>query len=96
MTSNEFRVIKEIVQPDNRGRISLGTEVKLKTYRALTNDLGQILLEPVVTIPEREVWLFENTETLANLKQGLQESAMGKGEYLGSFAEYADLEIEEE
>ena len=96
MASYEFRVIKEIVQLDNRGRISLGTEVKLKTYRALTNDLGQILLEPVVTIPEREVWLFENADTLANVKQGLQESAMGKGEYLGSFAEYADLGIKEE
>jgi len=55
----------EIVQPDSRGRISFGTAIKNKTYRILTNELGQILLEPIVTIPKRERWLFENPEALA-------------------------------
>ena len=48
-----------------------------------------------VSIPESERWLFENPEALAAVKQGLKESAEGKGEYLGSFAQYADLEIDE-
>ena len=52
--------------------------------------------EKIISIPESERWLFENPEALAAVKQGLKESAEGKGEYLGSFAQYADLEIEEE
>jgi len=48
-----------------------------------------------VSIPESERWLFENPEALAAVKQGLQESAERKGEYIGSFAQYADLEIDE-
>lgn len=96
MANAGFRVIKEIIQPDSRGRISLGTEAKSKTYRVLTNDLGQILLEPVVAIPESEAWLFKNPEALSAVKQGLQESAEGLTTSLGSFAEYADLALEEE
>jgi len=47
--------------------------------------------EKIISIPESERWLFENPEALAAVKQGLKESAEGKGEYLGSFAQYADL-----
>jgi hypothetical protein len=95
MLETEFRVIEEVVQTDSHGNIALETGIKSKTYRVLTNDLGQILLEPIVDIPERERWLFENPEALAAVKQGLKDSAEGKGEYLGSFAEYADLEIDD-
>lgn len=95
MANPKFRVMKEIIQPDSRGRIYLGSEVSSKLYRALTNDLGQILLEPVVTIPEREAWLFKNSEALEAVEQGLQESAMDKGEYLGSFAEDSELTIQQ-
>jgi hypothetical protein len=96
MPNTGFQVVKEMVQPDSRGRISLGTEVKSKTYRVLANDLGQILLEPVVAVPEREAWLFQNPEALSAVRQGLQESAEGLGTSLGSFAEYAELSLEDE
>ena len=96
MANTEFRIIKEIVQPDSRGRISLGAEVKLKTYRASVNDLGQILIEQVITIPEQEAWLFHNPEALNAVKQGLQESASGQATSLGSFGKYADLAIDDE
>lgn len=96
MLETEFRVIEEVVQSDSQGNIALETGIKSKTYRVLTNDLGQILLEPIVDIPERERWLFENPEALAAVKQGLKEAAEGKGEYIGSFAQYADLEIDDE
>ena len=57
-----------------------------------------INLEPIVPIPipERERWLFENPEALAAVKEGLKDSAEGKGEYIGSFSQYADLELDEE
>lgn len=95
MANTEFRVMKDIVQPDSRGRIYLGSAVASKLYRASTNNLGQILLEPVVAIPEREAWLFENPEALSAVKQGLQESAEGLATSLGSFAEYADGSLPE-
>lgn len=96
MLNTNFRIIKEAIRTDDRGRITIGNEAKGKTYQVLVNDLGQILLEPVITIPERERWLFENPEALASVKQGLKESAEGKAKYLGSFAQYADLEIDDE
>ena len=95
MPNSNFRTIKEAIRTDDRGRITIGTEAKGKTYQVLVNDLGQILLEPVITIPERERWLFENPEALASVKQGLKESAAGETHYLGSFAQYADLEIDD-
>lgn len=96
MSQTEFRVVKDIIQPDNRGRISLGTQVSEKTYRMLTNELGEILLVPVVAIPERERWLFNNSEALNAVKQGLRESAENQNIETMSFAEYADLELEDE
>jgi len=96
MSKTEFRVMEEVVQSDSQGNIAIETGITSKTYRVLTNDLGQILLEPIVDIPERERWLFENPEALAAVKQGLKEAAEGKGEYIGSFAQYADLEIDDE
>ena len=51
MLDTEFRVIEEVVQSDSQGNIALETGIKSKTYRVLTNDLGQILLEPIVNIP---------------------------------------------
>jgi excisionase family DNA binding protein len=95
MPNTEFQVVKEMVQPDSRGRISLGTEVKSKTYRVLANDLGQILLEPVVAVPEREAWLFQNPGALSAVEKGLQESADGLGTSLGSFAEDQELTIQQ-
>lgn len=96
MTKTGFRVIQEAVQPDPQGYICLGNQLKLTTYRVLINDLGQILLEPIAPIPESEVWLHTSPEALALVKQGITESAEQKGSYLGSFAEYASLMIEEQ
>jgi hypothetical protein len=35
------------------------------------------------------VWLYENSQALASVKQGLRESAEGKSVYRGSFASHA-------
>jgi hypothetical protein len=35
------------------------------------------------------MWLYENPQALASVKQGLRESAEGKSVYRGSFAKYA-------
>ncbi len=59
----------------------------------MVNDAGQILLDPVVSIPERELWLWQNPSALASVQRGIQQSAAGESHELGSFAQYADFEV---
>jgi len=59
-----------------------------------TNDACQILLSPEVAVPLHEVWLYKNHEALASVRRGLQQAAEGKVHDLGSFAKYADDEVE--
>ena len=95
MSDRDFQEVKDVVRPDSRGRLTLGQVVKAKSYRVMVNDIGQILLDPVVSIPEQELWLWQNLDALASVQRGIEQSAAGKGRYLGDFAQYADLEIED-
>jgi len=73
---------------DSRKRISLtkllptGKISSLKAYRE--ND--RIILEPMVEIPAREIWLFENKAALEKVKKGLTQKGKIKR---GSFTKYA-------
>jgi hypothetical protein len=58
------------------------------------NDVGQILLSPEIGVPLHEAWLYKNPEALASVRRGLQDAAEGKVRDLGSFAEFADDEID--
>jgi hypothetical protein len=95
MQERDFREIKKVAQSDSRGRLTLGQVVKGKSYRVMINDEGQILLDPVVRIPERELWLWQNAEALASVKRGIEQTSVEQGRDLGDFSQYADLEIED-
>jgi hypothetical protein len=95
MQERDFREIKKVAQSDSRGRLTLGQVVKGKSYRVMINDEGQILLDPVVRIPERELWLWQNAEALASVKRGIKQTSVEQGRDLGDFSQYADLEIED-
>lgn len=95
MAEPNFQVVKDVVHSDSRGRLTLGQVAKAKSYRVSVNEAGQILLDPVVSIPERELWLWQNHDTTASVQRGIQQSASGETKELGSFAQYADSEIEE-
>ena len=87
---NDFQLVTEFAQPDAKKRLSLGAAVRDATaYNIYHNPLGQLILDPVKTIPASEVWLYENPPALASVKQGLRESAEGKRVYRGSFARHA-------
>lgn len=94
-TDKSFRELKDAVQTDNRGRLTIGQEAKAKKYRVLVNDMGQILLDPVISIPERELWLWQNPAACGSLERGLQQAASREVHDLGSFAQYADIEIDD-
>ena len=61
-------------------------DVRFDVYR---NEAGQIVLDPRVSIPAREAWLFRIPEALAAVRRGLDEAAQGKTRSLGSFARHA-------
>lgn len=93
MADLNFRTVKGIVEPDSQGRLSIGAIAKGKSYRVQINDAGQILLDPVVLIPERELCLHQNPEAIASIQRGLQQAAVGEIYELGSLAQYADMAI---
>jgi hypothetical protein len=86
----DFQLISEFAQPDAKKRLSLGEVVSAGTaYNIYRNTLGQIILDPVKAVPVSEIWLYENEQALASVKQGLRESKEGKSVYRGSFAKHA-------
>jgi hypothetical protein len=76
----DFKKVAESVKPDAKKRVVL-PKITLQegvTYHIYRNSLGQIVLDPQVTIPASEVWLFNNPEALELVRQGLSDAAKGK------------------
>lgn len=81
------------LKPDSKGRIQLGNRTKnIVRYRVIEENDGKIILLPEVAIPADEVWLYKNKEALEAVKQGLEQSALGKTKKRGSFAKYVHEE----
>jgi hypothetical protein len=96
MNANEtFRLTQDAASTDDKGNIHLGQAAKAKRYRVLTNDAGQILLDPIENLPEQEQWLWQNPTALVSVQRGIEQAAAGETRSLGSFAQYADLEDED-
>jgi CRISPR/Cas system-associated protein Csm6 len=90
LKNTDFQLVSEFAQPDAKKRLSLGAALAGATaYNIYRNPLGQLILDPVKAVPACEMWLYENAEALASVKQGLRESAEGKSVYRGSFAKHA-------
>ena len=80
------------VHADERGRITLGAKAGRKDYRVRETAHGEIVLTPVVHVPERERWLWQNPEALAAVRAGLAQATAGEVHDLGSFAAFAGEE----
>jgi hypothetical protein len=68
------------VRVDSKNRISIGkTEgTKITSYRVYRNSSGQFILDPQVTIPAHEAWLYQNPKALATVKKGVEAARAGK------------------
>src|SRR5437879_4541721 len=91
-----FEDVKESIRADEKGRVILGRESSGKNYRVSKSATGEILLIPVVVIPERDMWLYKNPKALAMFHQGLAEASAGKVTASEDFSQYADDDIEDE
>ena len=84
-TSSEhgtLQLIARDVRPDGRHRVTLGKaldgidpDAAFAVYR---DELGRIILDPQVSIPAREAWLFRNPKAIQVVRRGLQDAADGK------------------
>jgi len=76
--NSDFRIAADCVRPDTKKRIVLPKTVMrdgVVFYHIYSNKLGQIILDPQVTIPASEAWLFNNPDALASVRRGLSDAA---------------------
>ena len=68
------------VKPDSKKRVVLPSFLVREDiiYHVYSNSVGQIVLDPQVTIPASEAWLFNNPDALASVRRGLLDAARGK------------------
>lgn len=76
----DFEKVAESVRPDAKKRVVLPrSQVRDGvTYHVYTNSLGQIVLDPQVSVPAAEAWLFHNPEALASVRRGLADAVGGR------------------
>ena len=86
----DLTMVASSVRPDSKKRIVLPKAVVGEgiTYHVYVNNLGQIILDPQVTIPASEAWVFRNKDILASIDKGMTESINGKVIKRGSFAKH--------
>ena len=89
-------VPKKTSNADAKGRVVLGPKYAHKMFRVSEQPDGNLLLEPVVAVHEREVWFYRNPEAQAMVQEGIRQSRAGETVFLGSFAQYADLDIDDD
>jgi hypothetical protein len=64
---------------DSRNRLTIGDLAQgFNRVRLYKNELGEILLKPVVEIPASELWLFQNKEALEDVQKGSKDLSEGK------------------
>jgi hypothetical protein len=78
--NDKFRRIATNVKPDSKKRVVLAkacpaTEI---SYHIYCNEIGQIILDPQISVPASEIWLYQNSEALESAVRGLKEAAEGK------------------
>ena len=75
-----FEKIADGIKPDAKRRVVLhGVQIQEGiSYHIYKNSMGQIVLDPQVTIPASELWLFNNPEALSSVRRGLSDAAQGR------------------
>ena len=86
-TTENFRHVTK-AGLDSRKRIALGKVATHEQYDIRVNDDGEILLIPLVSIPAREMIIWENSKVRADLEAAKQDIAAGRVVDGGDFTQY--------
>lgn len=97
MKGTEHFVPAGEVVADERARIAFGKSGVRRDdrYAIAVSEDGEILLTPLVSIPKRELLVWENSLIREQLAEGLRQSAAGETLDLGDFAQFAEDEDSE-
>ena len=79
LKDTEFEEIAE-TRVDSKRRVALGRKIpaQVTSFRIYRNAHGQIMLDPLVSIPAHEAWLFKNKRALALVRKGLEDARKGR------------------
>ena len=83
---------------DDRARIAFG-RLRVRRndrYAVAVGEDGTIVLTPLVSVPKRELLVWESRQLRESLERGLAQSASGQTADLGDFAQFAADEDESE
>ncbi len=82
LQAGQFEPVGKEVEPDERKRLALGSALPSSAegirYRVFRNALGQILLDPVKSVPAYEAWIYENPARYESIMKGIAEAKSGK------------------
>ena len=75
----DFEQVTE-AKVDSKNRVALGKVLGLSvsSYRIYRNRVGQIILDPMVTVPAYEAWLFKNKAAMKRVQAGLEDLRKGR------------------
>lgn len=86
-----YRLVARDVRADSRKRISLGRaldDLGDASFNVYKDGEGRIILEPHVSIPASEAWLFRNQQAIDSVRRGLSAVAEGQAKAGRSFAKF--------
>ena len=75
----EFEVLTE-TRVDAKHRVALGKVLsgRVTSFRIYRNAHGQIILDPMVSMPAHEAWLFKNKRASTLVQRGLEDARQGR------------------
>jgi hypothetical protein len=78
--NDNFYQVASNVKPDAKKRVVLCKEAIADgiTYHVYRNEIGQIILDPQVSIPASEIWLYQNPQAFKSVSTGLKQAAQGQ------------------
>ncbi|MGH3679684.1 MAG: hypothetical protein ACRDT2_05400 [Natronosporangium sp.] len=81
-------------EADSRGRVALSRAGARpgRRYQVRSDDDGVIVLVPVVSIPEREMQVWEDPKLAEQVRGAVADAEAGRTVDLGDFTQYADAD----
>ena len=83
---------------DSKNRITIGEKItklisaqtEADKFQIFFSEEGDILLRPMVSIPIKEAWIYQNPQALKSIRQGLDEVKREKTEKAENLEEFLE------